>query len=191
MSEWVDVRDDVDAALAHYSHLEHGLPQMLVVNAGDSWRAEPPAFEVPAESIAGLNRIIDHGVPIFAAHTAAASLRSYPRWAATAGGMWVPEISWHPPAGPAQIDIVAEHPITRGFTTIETVDERYTDLQLLADVQVLATQQESARHHPVIWAHTMSGGSKVVYSALGHDGQAYESQDYQKVLLQTFQWLMS
>lgn len=191
VSEAVSVREDVDAALAEFADPGRELPRILVVNTGDSWRGDEPALSVGADSIAGFNRLLDAGVHIFGTHTAAASLRSYPRYAHTLGGMWVPGSSWHPPKSATRITLTPGHAATQGVAHIDTVDERYTDLQLLDDVLVLATQTEGGREHPVLWCKQGPGGGQVVYSALGHDAQGYESREYQQVLRQIFTWLLA
>ncbi|HEB27154.1 MAG TPA: ThuA domain-containing protein [Porticoccus sp.] len=67
-------------------------------------------------------------------------------------------------------------------------------------VQVLASLDESTYNpkldllmdddHPLIWTHKLGQGI-VFYTALGHNGSAYQEPEYQQLLENTLLWLMN
>ena len=67
-------------------------------------------------------------------------------------------------------------------------------------VQVLASLDESTydpkldllmnNDHPLIWTHKLGQGI-VFYTALGHNGSAYQEPEYQQLLEKTMLWLLN
>jgi type 1 glutamine amidotransferase len=74
-----------------------------------------------------------------------------------------------------------QSPRPRGVQVLASLDESSYDpkLDLLMD-----------NDHPLIWTHQLGKGT-VFYSALGHEGSAYEEPEYQQVLEQALNWLMT
>jgi type 1 glutamine amidotransferase len=79
-----------------------------------------------------------------------------------------------------------ESPRGKGFTILATVDEEsYTP------VQNLFVRQRDLRmgDHPVIWSRCLGTG-RVLYSALGHQAEAYAVPEYMQILENALDWVM-
>ena len=185
----VTARSDVDAALASL-----GRPGMsagdefdlIVVNTGDPWRNGETGFGAPEDSIAGLDATLGRGVGVLAMHTAVASLRDYPTWAAAIGAIWLPEVSMHPPLDAARVEIV-EHPLTSGMQDFSLLDERYCWLQAVGNRTVLAQHTLDGVQHPLVWVRA-HGASRVACDVLGHDTRSYESEQHRELVRRLAQW---
>lgn len=179
----VQVDEDVDGALTRLAGVD-----LLVVNAGDPWRSvEGQRFALPAAS-EGLTAALAAGTGVLAVHAAVSSLRDYPVWRHTIAGDWVPERSWHPEISEATIDVVdPDHPVTAGIESFTLWDERYTDLDVDLDVQVLAVHEEGGRRHPLLWVRDLPTG-RVAVSLLGHDERSFASAPHRRLLQQAAGW---
>ncbi|WP_231604436.1 ThuA domain-containing protein [Salinibacterium sp. SWN139] len=183
----VIIDSDVDHALTRLDDV-----QLLVVNAGDPSRNIPDSIQQPtaalvAAATASLARAIDRGMGILATHTAVASLRDYPRWRASIGGVWRVGTSWHPPLALSSVHVrESSHPISRGTTDFTLVDELYTDLEVDDNVCVLVDHSLDGVVHPLLWARETTG--RAVVSAFGHDVRAYESTAVQHLVRRAARW---
>ena len=143
----------------------------------------------PAASIDGLTAALDRGIGVVAMHSAIASLRDYPAWAATIGAIWVPGASMHPPFEDDASIVARDHPLADGDLTVP--DERYSYLQPTAPVDVLAEHEHDGIRHPVIWTaergvtHTPA---RIAYDGLGHDVRSYASPEHRALLLRLARW---
>jgi type 1 glutamine amidotransferase len=189
----VSITEGVDDAMTRLAGVD-----LLVVNAGDSSRSPAPAPDLTTAR-AGFTAALERGIAVLGTHTAAASLIDYPEWEPVLGGRWLPEVSMHPPIGPARIRVHPHrHVIVAGMADFETYDfetydfetydERYSHLRVAADVVPLASHTHDDVEHPLFWARSF-GASRVVYSALGHDARAYESAALRDLLGRAVRWL--
>ena len=79
------------------------------------------------------------------------------------------------------------HPITKGVTDFEIIDEGYGDTEIRPDVHpVLSTN--SPENGPFVCWTNRYGKSRVVALTLGHDRQAWEHPSFLKVLSQAIVW---
>lgn len=190
----VEVRDDVDAALAALGDDV----RLLVVNAGDpdgpdAAGAEPATGRAAPAAAAGvddgaLEAAIDRGIGILAMHSAASSLRDFPAFHRAIGGRWEDEVSWHPPFGEAHVHVVGNHAIREGLADFTVEDERYTALRLHDVIEPIAEHEEGGFRHPLVWAREF-GRSRLVYDALGHDTRSYDSEGHRALIAQALGWL--
>lgn len=186
----VEVRDDVDAALATLG----GDVRLLVVNAGDPDGplpdGAPPAGDraAPAVDPAAFDAAIDRGIGILAMHSSAASLRDYPAFHHAVGGRWEDDVSWHPPFGEARVHLVGNHAIREGLGDFTVDDERYTGLRLHDVIEPIAEHEEGGFRHPLVWAREF-GRSRLVYDALGHDVRSYDSEGHRALIASALDWL--
>lgn len=179
----VTIATDVDEAMSRLEAVD-----LLVVNAGDASRTDGVVPDL-TKARAGFTQALERGIAVLGTHTAAASLTDYPQWEAVLGGRWLPDQSMHPPIGAARIHVRADrHPLVSGLTDFDTFDERYSHLRVAADVVPLAVHILDGVEHPLFWART-HGTSRVVYSALGHDGRAYDSPELNDLLARATGWL--
>lgn len=189
----VEVRDDVDAALAALGDDV----RLLVVNAGDpdgpdaagaepaTGRAAPAAADVDDGA---LEAAIDRGIGILAMHSAASSLRDFPAFHRAVGGRWEDDVSWHPPFGEAHVHVVGNHAIREGLADFTVEDERYTALRMHDVIEPIAEHEEGGFRHPLVWAREF-GRSRLVYDALGHDARSYDSEGHRALIAQALRWL--
>ena len=178
-----DVADDVDEGLAALDP-----PDLLVVNAGDSWRGSDPTRGVPAAARANLAAALDRGIGVLAIHAAISSLRDYDVWREALGGDWIVGTSGHPPIGEADVSIEpVPHPITAGLVDFSLFDERYTGLAVDPHVIVLASHRHEGTTFPLLWVREY-GRSRLVYDALGHDSRSYDSPAHRELIQRAALW---
>jgi hypothetical protein len=79
------------------------------------------------------------------------------------------------------------HPITRGVTEFEILDETYGGFEVLPGVEPLLGTTEPTSGPVIAWAHTYKA-ARVVYLQLGHDHHAYENPQYRRILAQALRW---
>ncbi|MCL2737044.1 MAG: ThuA domain-containing protein [Propionibacteriaceae bacterium] len=180
----VSITEDIDATLA----LGLDGVDLLIVNAGNPGTTPPEDPALIDRGRANLAAAFKRGISVLGAHTAATSLRDYPQYRTVLGGEWVPGHSWHPPF--CEIHVRPLHDlIVEGLSDFTVQDERYTDLVLDPGVEPLASTRDEDRRHILAWANE-AGPTRVVYSALGHDGRAYESPGYRSFLRRVLIWLL-
>lgn len=176
--------DDVDEALRRLDPERH---RLLVVNAlafemsderYDDVRARD-AFHLDDAGREAIERWIGAGRPLLALHTAVICFGEWPRWAEIVGGRWVWGRSWHPPIGSVTVDVAGSE---ERFTV---VDERYTDLAVGGDVELLATSDDQ----PVAWRHVV-GPARVACCTLGHDARSYAVAGHEHLLRSMLAWLL-
>lgn len=168
-------------------------PDLLVVNCGQG-----PLDPAAAEEWRGFHdrraALVDGGTAVLGLHQAANTFNDDPRWAATLGGRWDDDVSWHPPLDEARFRVVDRaHPVTDGLDEVVAPDERYVDLVVSGDVRVLLVADVpdgdgATRPHPVVWV--AGGAGRVVYDALGHDVRSYASPSRRALLRREVAWLL-
>ena len=79
------------------------------------------------------------------------------------------------------------HPITKGITDFEILDEAYRGTQILSSVHPLLSTNEPLSGPLICWTNTY-GKSKVVTFTLGHDAKAWENPSFIQVLSQAIEW---
>ena len=176
----VSVDDDVDRAMTHLEGVD-----LLVVNAGDPWRGEggQPAS---AASVDGFTQALDRGIGVLALHCAVASMRDYPHWAAAVGGMWVPELSWHPPIGDVRVRMLSL-PDGGEVQDFDVYDERYSRLQAIGERHVVAEFDVDGERMPAAWVRTHAA-SRVAVDVLGHDARSYSSTGHRDLVARLARW---
>jgi type 1 glutamine amidotransferase len=158
-----------------------------------------------------LQRFIEAGGGLIAQHAAGDSslAESSPWWAAQFGTEFVSH-----PADPQfqtadVVTLATDHPVMTGIgTKFSHSDEWYTFTgPVSGDVVVLAGLDETTyspinkvygvedlrmgpnpEDHPIIWAKC-PGEGKIVYSALGHKADAYDSEAHKTILRNAMTWV--
>lgn len=134
----------------------------------------------------GIASHLDARRGILALHTAPICFDDWPEWPAIVGGSWNWERSWHPQPGEMSVKPEGDHPIVHGIRPFSVVDERYTDLDVSPDVDVIAWTLADDRQ-AAIWTHS-AGTARVVYDALGHDERSLGHADHAVVLRRCALW---
>ncbi|MBS3179859.1 MULTISPECIES: ThuA domain-containing protein [unclassified Pseudoclavibacter] len=176
----VRIRDDVDAAMRDLVDVD-----LLVVNAGDPWRGDSTQ-SAPDSSVTGLAEALRDGLGVLAMHSATASLRDYPEWAEATGAIWMPKLSWHPPAGVAEIRGLSL-PDGDEVDDFTVFDERYLRLQQVGRSHVVAQHTHEGHLSPTSWVRE-AGRSRVAVDLLGHDERSYESHAHVELISRLARW---
>lgn len=173
----VTVNEDVDHALAHLQGVD-----LLVVNAGDPWRGAGEGDIAPHAEVdsAAFRTALTQGLGVIAMHCAVSSLRDYPDWFPAIGGMWVPGVSWHPPASLTNVHVEGL-PGGGSAEDFAVFDERYCRLQRLGSRYVVATHPGDQSREPSAWVRRY-GGSRIAVDVLGHDERSYDSKGHRELL---------
>ena len=197
----VEISDDVDARLSSLSHDDD--VDLLVLNIGAGTTPEQRAAvqnadereiaqlsDTDAATRDGLLAYLERGRPLLALHVTSTTFGYMPEWESILGGIWVRGTSMHPPYSLARIEVATDaHPIVAGVRGFDVHDERYSHLRVSPEVSELAWHEYEGRRHPVIWAHE-TGGSRVVYDALGHDAAGYDPPEHRAILTRAADWLL-
>lgn len=187
--------------------------RLVVVNIG------APSSADAARDAAGRRGLLDYlkrGGPALIMHVSATSLPAVPEWELVIGGIWVRGTTMHPDYGLAHVHVYPErHPIVAGAGDFELYDERYSYLRVAPDVVPLATHWHGGVEHPLLWVRTWTaagaqagaqpgpgpsagavpgpsaaaGPARIVYDALGHDTQSYDSPEHAEILSRAIRWL--
>jgi len=80
------------------------------------------------------------------------------------------------------------HPITRGIKDFEMNDETYKDFEVASDNHPLLTTDEPTSTRTIAWAKTYEA-ARVVFIQSGHDHNAYDNPNYQRLLRQAIRWV--
>lgn len=94
-----------------------------------------------------------------------------------AGRVWNPQLRGHDPHGTFTVNIAdKEHPITKGLSDFETLDELYTCLEGEVPIHVLATavSKVDQKVYPLAFTAT-PGKGRTFHCALGHDARAFNA----------------
>ena len=120
------------------------------------------------------------------------------------GGGWVSGTSFHPPYGKFTVNVSqASHSGVAGVSDFSTNDELYMGLAIREGNNVFLTgTTEDGTHSwgperqpmsmpggtfPLGWTRTYGGG-KVFVLLLGHDGQSFQTPEFQKIVLNGVGW---
>ncbi len=77
----------------------------------------------------------------------------------------------------------SKHPVTKGVTDFEILDEVYGNTEVLAGVTPLLTTDHPQSSKIIGWTH-QKGDSQIVYLQPGHDKIGYFNPSYQKLVRQ-------
>jgi type 1 glutamine amidotransferase len=142
--------------------------------------------------------LIDKGVGLVVLHHA---IGSYPEWTEyerIIGGRYTePDpnkpgtvteaVGWkHDETVPVVI-VAREHPITAGLKDFTIHDEIYWGYRVQPDVTPLITTTHPKSGKPLGWCRT-HGRSRVVYLQLGHGPEAFNNENYRRLLRQSIRW---
>jgi len=136
-----------------------------------------------------IDTYVQHGGPLMLRHLSSAIFAHDPGWKHRIGGVWLPGTSMHPPISDAIVTVRTDaHPIVAGLSDFAIYDEMYSFLQTDPAITVLATHTFEGVEHPLIWA-TDAAGNRVVYDAIGHGVEAFESAGAVELLKREARWL--
>ena len=83
-----------------------------------------------------------------------------------------------------------KHPITKGMSDFSIYDEVYNNIIINAGVQPILTTDHQLSTPVVGWINSY-GKSNIVYLLNGHDKNAFENPNYQKLVENAIRWAFS
>ncbi|GEP48098.1 hypothetical protein MSA03_16060 [Microbacterium saccharophilum] len=173
----VSVDDDVDRALTRLGGVD-----LLVLHAG----APSDDAPLPDDAAAGLAAAVARGIGILAVHIGIRCLQAHPGGPELLGGLWVDDVSWHPPLGVTPIRggmLPGGGPIA----DFEVEDERYLGLQLLGERVEVAHHVHEGTSARTAWVREV-GAARIAVDLLGHDERSYDSAGRRAMLAALAGW---
>jgi len=153
-------------------------------------QTEGQAEEIPAglddTQLIGLIRWVQCGGALLAVHCATVMGNTDPTFAQLLGGSFTS----HPePYNFMVYPMAGEHPITAGIDAFAVHDEFYIEkFDPSVDIHMVAIERSVA--HPMVWSKEERRG-RVVHIAMGHFPEVWNNPTYQKLLLQSLDWLVN
>jgi hypothetical protein len=87
-----------------------------------------------------------------------------------------------------KVEVAAkDHPVTRGLSDFEILDETYHGMWVDPAATVLLRTAEPSSHPVIAWAR-QEQASRVVYLQLGHDRHAFGHPSYRRLVAQAVEW---
>lgn len=82
----------------------------------------------------------------------------------------------------------SKHPVTKGITDFEILDEVYGNTEVLPGVTPLLTADHPQSSKIIGWVHQKEN-SRIVYIQPGHDQHGYSNPDYRKLVKQAIEFV--
>ncbi len=139
------------------------------------------AERTPLDASAGenLQRYVALGKGLVLTHFACGAFQEWDGFEHLVGRVWDPKLRGHDPHGEFAVRVTdTAHPVTQGLSDFTTVDELYTCLAGAPAIEVLceATSKVDQKVYPIAFVVPHPKG-RVFQCLLGHDTQAYASED--------------
>lgn len=155
--------------------------------------------EIPEDAKEDFVSMLENGKGLVALHHAFCSYDSWPEYTNIIGGRyhhfpWQKNGKEQPPSTYKHdigMDIKVmdtKHPVTKGISDFQIMDEAYGGTEILENVHPLLGTDESASGPLVGWTNNY-GNAKVVTLTLGHDKQAWENPNFTRILSQAISWV--
>jgi type 1 glutamine amidotransferase len=181
----------VEHPQAHARFKADAAAQYDVIVLYDMWQ------DITEEAKTDLVKLLQQGKGLVALHHCLASYQKWPEYTKIMGGRYylnkemIDGTEVAPSTYQHDVDFTVQvtpgHPITRGLADFKIHDETYGKFGVQPAVKTLLTTVEPTSGKTLGWAHEY-GRARVVYLALGHDHQAYENPNFQKLLYQAIAW---
>lgn len=144
----------------------------------------------PAQCAAYVN-LLNHGVGIVSLHHALISFREWDEFNRIIGGVWTTGENTVKHDVRYRVNIAdPNHPVTKGITDFEIVDETYKGYSVNPKAHVLLRTDHPDSAPVIGWTHHY-GNSPIVYIQHGHDAMAYENPNYRKLVSQAIRWVVA
>ncbi|MBT3386055.1 MAG: ThuA domain-containing protein [Prolixibacteraceae bacterium] len=87
-----------------------------------------------------------------------------------------------------EIEVINDHPVTKGFDNFKIFDEVYGNFIVSDKVTPLLKTNHPQSSEIIAWENSFNS-SKIVYLQPGHDFRSFESEDFRKLILQSIKYL--
>ncbi len=154
--------------------------------------------EITDAQKAGFMALMDKGVGLVVLHHSLVSYQHWPEYEQIIGGRYpeadgrsgkvTEEVGYHHDEEVPIVIVAKNHPVTAGVQNFTIHDEIYWGFRVGSDVKPLITTTHPKSGKPLAWYRTQ-GKSRIVYLQLGHDHQAWDNPNYQRLLAQSIQWV--
>ena len=152
----------------------------------------------------GMKSFIQGGKGFVCLHISGCLPQTWAEYHDITGGGWISGTSFHPPYGQFTTNVSnASHPGVKGVSDFSTNDELYIGLASKDgnDGFITGTTEDGTYPwgpqrnptdmpggtFPLGWTRTYGSG-KVFVFLLGHDGQSFETPEFQKIVLNGIDW---
>lgn len=138
----------------------------------------------------GLKSYVENGGGLVSVHISPSSCPDWPEMKKITGGGWITGTSWHPPFGWFQVFVHnTDHPLAKGIDeTFWTYDECYCGLDIQPGIDVFMHGVVEGEDKPLGWSHQYGKG-KVANIALGHAGSSQLHPNFQKLILNSVEYV--
>lgn len=145
--------------------------------------------ELSDDQRAGLKGYVESGGGLVSVHISAASCPDWSEMKKITGGGWVLGESWHPPFGWFQVFVdKPDHPLAQGVSDFWTYDECYCGLDIQPGIDVFMRGVVEGEDKPLGWSHSYGSG-KVANIALGHAGSSQLHPNFQRLILNSVEYV--
>ena len=185
-----------------YDHVEHpdayGMLKTDKIDKYDVVMLYDMPKEISPEAQRDFIAMLNRGKGLVVLHHAFCSYDLWPEYVRIVGGRyhhypWMKDGNVQKPSNythDATMQVRVEdlnHPITKGVSDFEIIDEAYGNTEILSDVHPILSTNSTASGPLVCWTN-IYGQSRVVALTLGHDRQAWENPSFIKTLSQAIVW---
>jgi hypothetical protein len=150
--------------------------------------------DIPEAARAALKKWVEGGKGVVALHHSIVDFTAWPWWyEEVTGGKYF--IAADPVHGASEnsgveemgVKVVKPHPVTAGVKDFRIKDEPYRKMWRSPKVEVLAETDSAKNDRPVVYVGPWAK-SRVVYIQLGHDRNAFEHPEYQRLVRNAVRW---
>lgn len=142
--------------------------------------------------------LLEEGIGLVSLHHNLGAHRNWAQWKDVIGGKYnfVEETIGGRSYGPSSVAhdqkftvriADPEHPITKGLTDFEIIDEVYKNYYFDPAVRLLLVTDDPKNNRSVAWLHQYKN-SRVFYLQLGHDNKTWSHPSYPKLLERGIRW---
>ena len=186
-----------------FTHAEHAKANATVYERGDLSSYDvvvlyDMAKNITEEQKAKFLSLFDKGTGLVVLHHALVSYPDWPEYEKIIGGRY-PEPDPNKPGTVTEkagyqhdvevpvVIVAKDHPVTAGLKDFTIHDEIYWGYRVQPDVTPLITTTHAKSGKPLGWCRTQ-GKSRVVYLQLGHGPEAFNNENYRKLVAQSIRW---
>ena len=186
-----------------FTHAEHARTNATVYERDDLLSYDVVVlYDMPKniteEQKSKLLSLFDKGTGLVVLHHALVSYANWPEYEKIIGGRY-PEPDPNKPGTVTEkagyqhdvevpvVILAKDHPITAGLKDFTIHDEIYWGYRVSEDVTPLVTTTHPKSGKPLGWCRT-EGKSRVVYLQLGHGPEAFNNENYRRLVSQSILW---
>jgi len=142
--------------------------------------------------------LFEKGIGLVVLHHALVSYPNWPQFERIRGGRYVEpdpdkpgtvteKVGWKHDEEVPVVIVATNHPVTAGLKDFMIHDEIYWGYRVSKDVTPLITTTHPKSGKPLGWCRT-EGKSRVVYLQLGHGPEAFNNENYRRLVAQSIRW---